>query len=164
MPNWGPVTPRTRDPEQVRGITLYALTAVLAVAGAAWFLASAPRTGEDPRTVAGRQALARLVPDVPGQIQAETVVVATGSTVERNVPAPGGSYVLVVACAGAGEDRVRVRLSSTTVDSGRVVPCVEDPPLVELNTALGSMFFMSVTSEAAGETVFRWRLVRAGTL
>ncbi len=148
----------------MRGITLYALTAVLAAAGAAWFFASAPRMGEDPRTVAGRGALELVVPDVAGQIQAETVVLARGATAERNVPVSRGSYVLVVACTGAGEDQVRVRLSTTTVDSGRAVPCVEDPEPVELGTALGSMFFMSVVSEADGETVLRWRLVRAGPL
>jgi hypothetical protein len=147
-----------------RGIVLYTLAAVLVAAGSVWFFASAPRTGEDPRTVAGRRALALAVPDVPGQIQAETLVLAAGDATERNVPVGRGSYVLVLACTGTDEDQVRVRLSTTTVDSGRAVPCVEEPSPVALSTALGSMFFMSMASEADGETVVRWRLVRSGSL
>lgn len=143
-------------------MTLYGLTAALATAGAAVFVATAPRTGEDPRIVAGRASVERAVPDVPEQAEAETLVLAAGSRAERNAPVQGGSFTLTMACAGEGQ--IRVRLSITTIDSGRAVKCGDEPGAVELEVGLASMFFLSVAAESETETVFRWRLTRSRTL
>lgn len=143
-------------------MTLYGLAALVAVAGATAFVATAPRTGEDPRVVAGRESLERLIPDLPLQAAAETMVLAPDSRAERNTPVRGGSFTLTIACAGEGQ--IRVRLSTTTVDSGRAVKCAEEPGVVELDVGLASMFFLSVAAESGTETVFRWRITRARSL
>ncbi|MFI7596809.1 DUF6023 family protein [Actinoplanes sp. NPDC049681] len=147
----------TRD--RAQGVTLYALAALLVAAGGVWFLRAAPDRGEDPRITAGRRTVELLLPEVPMQAQAETMVLAAGDQAERSSAVRGGSYELAVACLGSG--RVRVRLSSATDDSGRAVPCAaESPEKVEVSVALASAFFMAVSAETEGTSVFRWRLTR----
>ncbi|WP_067509107.1 DUF6023 family protein [Actinoplanes sp. TFC3] len=143
-----------------RGAALYASALVLLVVGAVWFFRAAPRTGEDPLVAAGRTAVERIVPDTALQAGAETIVLAAGSTVERNTEVRGGSYVLLMACAG--RQQVRVRLSTTTVDSGKAVRCAAQPLTVTLDVALASQLFLAVTSEDGESVVFRWRLMPAG--
>ncbi len=147
--------------ERARSAALYGLTATVAAAGATAFVVTAPRTGENPRVVAGRRTVERLIPDSPLQTGAETMVLAGGSRAERNTPVPGGSFTLTMACAGEG--RIRVRLSTTTVDSGRAVRCAAEPGTVELEVGLASMFFLSVAAESESESVFRWRITRANS-
>jgi len=142
------------------GAALYALALVLLLAGGVWFVRAAPVTGEDPAVAAGRVTVERLLPDVPRQAHAETLVVAGGARTERTTSVPGGAYVLAMLCVGDGQ--VRVRMSATGVDSGRAVPCApEDPEPVELAVGLADDFFIAVSAETEGPVVFRWRITRA---
>jgi hypothetical protein len=147
--------------ERVRGTVLYALSAVLLLAGGVWFVRSAPDDGDDPRVVAWRQTAVRLLPDQPLQVTSDTIVVTGDMSTERTADVQGGSYALSMICLGDG-GQVRVRLSASgDEDSGRGVPCSSDPSTVTLTVALASDFFMLVAGETEGGTaVFRWRLDR----
>jgi hypothetical protein len=145
-------------------VALYAFTAVVLVAGAVWFVAADPGTGEDERVAEWRATVERVVPDLPRQAVADTMVLSGSTTRERTTPVDGGSYTLTMVCAGTG--RVRVRLSSFGNDSGRAVRCADSPESEQLTVGLADEFFLLVTSEPddpAG-AVFRWRLDRAGAL
>jgi hypothetical protein len=142
--------------------TPYALALVLLVAGVVWFVRAAPETGEDPAVTAGRETVERLLPDLPRQAQAETMILAAGVRTERSTAVPGGSYVLAMLCVGDGQ--VRVRLSASGEDSGRAVPCAaSDPKPVSLTVGLADDLFMAVSAETAGPAVFRWRVTRTRT-
>jgi len=146
--------------DRAAGVTLYALALVLLFAGAVWFVRAAPAVGEDPAIVAGRATVERLLPDLPRQAQAETLVLAAGGRTERSTAVIGGSYSLVMLCVGAGQ--VRVRLSMVGADSGRAVPCAaREPQPVELTVAVADDFFMAVSAETRGPAVFRWRVTRS---
>ncbi|MFI7542960.1 DUF6023 family protein [Actinoplanes sp. NPDC049599] len=146
--------------DRATGAALYAFALVLLVAGGVWFVRAAPDTGEDPALVAGRITVERLLPDLPRQAEAETVVLAAGKRAERNTAVQGGSYALAMLCVGAGQ--VRVRLSDTGLDSGRAVPCDrQDPQPVELTVGLADALFLAMSAETEGPAVFRWRVVRS---
>ena len=146
--------------DRAAGAALYASALVLLVAGGVWFVRTAPETGEDPAVAAGRVTVERLLPDLPRQAEAETVVLASGKRAERNTPVQGGSYTLALLCVGDGQ--IRVRLSDTGLDSGRAVPCQQrDPQPVELTVGLADELFMAMSAETDGPAVFRWRVVRA---
>jgi hypothetical protein len=139
---------------------LYALTGVLLLGGGVWFLRAAPDTGADPRIAGWRETAERLLPDLPLQAMAETIVLTGELGTERSAPVDGGSYSLSMICAGTGQ--VRVRLSSTGNDSGRAVQCGETPEVDRLRVAVADEFFMRLTAENdEGGAVFRWRLERA---
>ncbi|GAA3344271.1 hypothetical protein GCM10020358_46850 [Amorphoplanes nipponensis] len=146
--------------DRAAGVMLYALALVLLAGGVVWFVRAAPDVGEDPAVVAGRVTVERLLPDLPRQAQAETMVLAAGRRTERSTAVVGGSYSLVMLCVGDGQ--VRVRLSAVGTDSGRAVPCAADEPQpVELTVGLADDFFMAVSAETRGAAVFRWRVTRA---
>ena len=146
--------------ERARGVTLYALALVLVAAGGFWFFRTAPDVGKDEDIAAGRRTVEALLPDVPSQAEAETMVLAAGDREERNTSVRGGSYAVALACAGDGQ--VRVRLSTTSEDSGRAVPCArERPETVEFTVGLASVFYMVVSAETEEPAVFRWRLIRS---
>ena len=148
--------------DRATGVTLYALALILLFAGGVWFVRAAPDLGEDPVVVAGRVAVERLLPDVPRQAQAETMVLAEGVRTERSTVLAGGSYALAMLCVGAGQ--VRVRLSATSEDSGRAVPCAaREPQPVELTVGLANDLFLAVSAETRGTAVFRWRVTRTRT-
>ncbi|MFI5932506.1 DUF6023 family protein [Actinoplanes sp. NPDC051494] len=147
--------------DRALGVTLYALAVLLLAAGASWFFTAVPRIGEDPALTDGRRALERLIPELPLQADAETLVIGPGSMADRSSAVRGGAYALVVACAGEG--RLRLRLSTTTTDPGRVIPCAARPAPVELTVTPAGMFFLTVNSESEREVAFRWRLTRATT-
>lgn len=143
-------------------MTLYALALVLVAAGGFWFFRTAPDTGEHEGLAAGRRTLEALLPDVPAQAEAETMVLAAGDREVRNTSVRGGSYAVALACVGDGQ--VRVRLSTTSQDSGRAVRCApEQPETVELTVGLANAFYMVVSAETAEPAVFRWRLIRSRT-
>lgn len=145
--------------DRAAGAALYAFALVLLLAGGVWFVRAAPDLGEDPAVVAGRITVERLLPDVPRQAQAETMVLAEGARAERSTTVSGGSYTLAMLCVGAGQ--VRVRLSATGEDSGRAVPCAaQDPQPVELTVGLADDLHLAVSAETRGTTVFRWRITR----
>jgi hypothetical protein len=98
-----------------------------------------------------------MLPDLPLQADAETMVLAAGGRTERSTSVPGGSYALAMLCVGDGQ--VRVRLSAKGVDSGRAVPCEEgEPEAEELMVGLADEFFIAVSAETDGPVVFRWRV------
>ena len=145
--------------DRATGVTLYALALVLLLAGVVWFVRAAPEVGEAAAVVAGRAAVERLLPDVPRQAQAETMVLAEGVRTERRPVLAGGSYALAMLCVGAGQ--VRVRLSTAGEDSGRAVPCAaREPQPVELTVGLANDLFFAVSAETRGTAVFRWRVTR----
>jgi hypothetical protein len=138
---------------------LYALTGVLLLGGGVWFLRAAPETGADPRIATWRATAERLLPDLPAQAMAETMVLNGGPGTDRTTPVDGGSYLLAMICAGTGQ--VRVQLSSTGNDSGRAVQCGDAPEIDRLRVAVADEFFMRVSAENdEGGAVFRWRLER----
>ncbi|MEV4704757.1 DUF6023 family protein [Actinoplanes sp. NPDC049316] len=146
--------------ERAQGWTLYALALLLALAGGFWFVRTAPDTGEAEGIAAGRRTLETLLPDVPLQAQAETLVLGAGENEERNKAVRSGSYAIALACVGEGQ--VRVRLSTTSEDSGRAVRCArERPETVEFTVALADAFYMVVSAETQDTSVFRWRLTRS---
>jgi len=146
--------------DRARGATLYLLAAIVLVAGGVWFFAAAPATGAHPALVAGREIAEGLLPDLPLQVEAETMVLAAGVRQERSTPVPGGSYALEVLCVGDGQ--VRVWLSATGAESGRAVRCAEaNPEPIVLTMGLADEFFMAASAETDGPAVFRWRFTRA---
>ena len=148
----------TRD--RAQGVTLLVLAALLLLAGGTWFVRAAPDTREHDGIAAGRRTLEALVPDLPAQAGAETMVMAAGERKQRNSSVRGGSYAVALACVGDGQ--VRVSLSTTSADSGRAVPCSrERPETVELTVALAEAFYMVVSAETRTPAVFRWRLIRS---
>ena len=141
------------------GVVLYSLAGLVLLAGGVWFFLAAPVTDESPQVVAWRATAERVLPDLPLQEMAETLVISGPS--ERTAPVDGGSYLLSMVCAGLG-GQVRVQLGTGT-DSGRVVPCGEqDPGVARLGVALADELRMrlSTENESAG-VVFRWRLERS---
>jgi hypothetical protein len=146
--------------DRVAGAAPYALALVLLMAGGVWFVRAAPETGEDPAVAAGRATVERLLPDLPRQAEAETMVLGAEKRAERNTAVQGGSYTLAMLCVGDGQ--VRVRLSDTGLDSGRAVPCDRrEPQPVEITVGLADELFMAVSAETDGPAVFRWRIIRA---
>jgi hypothetical protein len=124
-----------------------------------WFVRAAPEVGEDPAVAAGRATVERLLPDLPLQAEAETMVLAAGVRTERSSSVVGGAYVLAMLCVGTGQ--VRVRLSATGEDSGRAVPCGRgEPEPVELTVGLADALYLAVSAETRGSAVFRWRVTR----
>ncbi|GLY97017.1 DUF6023 family protein [Actinoplanes sp. NBRC 103695] len=145
--------------ERIRGVTLYALAAVVLLGGGLWFVRAAPQTGEDPRLRAWQQKVERVLPDVPLQALADTVTLTGDLATERTSPVDRGSYSLVMACAGTG--KVRVRVSNNRRDSGRAILCSENPVVGRLAVALADEFYIQVSGEEDhGGAVFRWRLER----
>jgi hypothetical protein len=146
---------------RARGVVLYTLAVVLLLAGAFWYVRSAPADGIDPRVKAWQRSAGNLLPDRPLQVVADTIVMAGGSTTQRNHSVDGGAYSLSMVCLGE-RGAVRIRLSSTGYDSGRAVPCGESPQTMSLTVALADEFSMQVDAETDGSVaVFRWRLDRA---
>lgn len=148
---------------RTRGVVLYSLAAVLLLGGAFWYVRAAPVGGAnaDPRVAAWRAAAGHLLPDLPLQVTADTIVMSAGSSTQRTQPVTGGSYALSMICLG---DRgvVRVRLSATGYDSGRAVPCAAAPSSVTITVGLADEFLMRVDAETDSTVaVFRWRLDRA---
>ena len=147
--------------ERRRGVLLYALSAVLLLAGGVWFFRSAPGDYVDPRVPAWRQSATNLLPDLPTQVIADTIVMQDGIAAERTTTVGGGSYALTMVCVGE-RGSVRVRLSSSGTDSGRAVPCAEAPGSVTLTVALSEDFYLRASAETGGAAaVFRWRLEHA---
>ena len=148
--------------ERGRGVVLYALAGILLLAGALWFHRAAPVGAEDPRVKSWRAAAVRLLPDLPFQVTADTVVLPGGTSTHRDQSVDGGSYSLSMVCL-AESGSVRVRLSTSGDDSGRAVPCAaRSPASVSLTVGLADDFFLQMSAETGGRTaVFRWRLDRA---
>lgn len=148
---------------RTRGWVLYAVAAVLLLAGAAWYVRSAPAGGPAPdsRVAGWRSAAGSLLPDLPLQVTAVTMVIAGGSSAQRTQPVTGGSYTVSMICLG-DHGAVRVRLSATGYDSGRAVPCAASAPsTVTLTVGLADDFVLYATAETdADVAVFRWRLSR----
>jgi Family of unknown function (DUF6023) len=148
---------------RARGAVLYALAVVLLLGFAVWYVRAAPPGGPsaDPRVPGWRAAAGRLLPDLPLQVTAETIVMSGGTTTQRTRPVSGGSYALSMICLG-DQGAVRVRLSASGYDSGRAVPCRESPSSVTLTVGLADEFLMRVNAETdSSPAVFRWRLDRA---
>jgi len=145
---------------RANGVVLYSLAALLLIGGGLWFFRTAPDFGPDPRLAVWRAAVLRVVPDLASQINSATMVVgAAAPSSERLDGLDSGAYTLMVACAGDPVGRIRIRLSATGTDSGRAVPCAEEPKPVTLTVALADSFVMLVSAETAGRpAVFRWRL------
>ena len=145
--------------ERRRGWLLYALSAVLLLGGAVWYFRSAPTAGSaDPRVAGWRDAAARLLPDRPSQVRADTVVMTPSASTDRTESVRGGSYRLTMVCLGES-GRIRVRLSSSGDDSGRGVLCSEAPTPVEITVGPVAEFFLRISAEIEGSVaVFRWRL------
>jgi hypothetical protein len=145
--------------DRARGAVLYALAAVVLVAGGLWFFRAAPRTGVDPRVAQWRATAEQLLPDLPLQTMADTIVLTGDISTERTSPVDGGSYALSMICAGTGQ--VRVRLSSGGTDSRLAVRCSDAPTARRLQVLLAGELFLSLSAEEHdGGAVFRWRLER----
>jgi len=148
--------------DRTRGALLYSLAGLVMLGGGLWFFRAAPETGVDPRVAEWQETAERLLPDLPLQTTADTIVLSGDISTERNTPVDGGSYLLSVICAGTGQ--VRVRLSSSGLnDSGRGVPCSDSPTAEQLPVGLAEEFHLTVSAEPGeGSAVFRWRLERTG--
>ena len=148
--------------DRTRGALLYSLAGLVLLGGGVWFFRAAPETGLDPRVSEWQATVEQLLPDMPLQTMADTIVLTGDLSTERNSPVVGGPYSLSVICAGTGQ--VRVRLSSPGGnDSGRAVRCSDNPLPERLRFSLADEFYMSVSGEQeAGGAVFRWRLERVG--
>jgi Family of unknown function (DUF6023) len=150
---------------RARGVVLYSLAAALLLGGAFWYVRAAPSsagTAADPRVAGWRAAAGRLLPDVPQQVTAGTVVISGGTSAQRTQPVTGGSYTLSMICLG-DHGAVRVRLSGKGYDSGRAVPCAATPQPVTVTVGLADQFYMLADAETdSAAAVFRWRLERAG--
>ena len=145
--------------DRKRGVLLYSLAGVVLLIGGLWFFGAAPQTGVDPRVAEWQTTAERLLPDLPLQTMADTIVLTGDIATERTSPVDGGSYALSMICAGTGQ--VRVRLSSNGTDSGLAVRCSDAPTERRLRVALAGEFFLSVSAEEDdGGAVFRWRLER----
>ncbi|MFG1605784.1 DUF6023 family protein [Actinoplanes sp. NPDC049265] len=144
--------------ERLRGVLLYGLAAVVLLGGGLWFVRAAPLTGADPRLQAWQETVEGLLPDRPRAL-AETVRLDGDRAAERTSPVDSGSYTLAMVCAGTG--RARVRVSTNRRDSGRAVPCSDNPEIGRLDVALADEFYIEITGEdEQSGAVFRWRLER----
>ena len=146
-------------PERARGLQLYALAGLVLIGGGVWFVRARPELGVDPRLAGWRTAVTLALPDVQPQVDADTLVLGTGTDRQATVAVPGGSFTLTMICAGSGFVRVRV---STGNDSGLAIACAARPKPVTITVGLASQFFLSMESETVG-AVFRWRLTQANT-
>ncbi len=146
--------------DRTRGALLYSLTGAVLLGGGLWFFGTAPEDGRDPRIARWQATVEERLPDLAMQTLADTMVVGGDLSTERTSPVDGGWYALSVVCAGTGQ--VRVRLSSSDGnDTGRAVPCSDDPSPQRLQVALADEFYLSVAAEESdGGAVFRWRLER----
>ena len=147
-------------PDRTRGVLLYALAGAVLLGGGVWFFRAAPPSGLDPRVARWQATAEEMLPDLALQTMADTIVITSDVSTERNAPVDGGSYSLSMVCAGTGQ--VRVRLSSSgSNDSGLAVRCSDEPTPEQLRVALADEFYMSVSGEQDdGGAVFRWRLER----
>jgi hypothetical protein len=145
--------------ERSRGVVLYGLTALMLAGGVFWFLRAAPSTEVDPRVAAWRETAESVLPDLPLQADADTIVLRGEQAAERSTAIDGGSYALSMLCAGTGQ--VRVRVSTGDNDSGRAVRCSDEPTPETIRVALADEFYLQVSAEEdGGGAVFRWRLQR----
>ena len=149
------------DPgERARHALLYVIFVGLLVSGGLWYLRTAPDPGEDPRVALWRRSAVEQLPDLPLQVAADTMVMAENGSAVRTTSVAGGSYDLTMICLGDG-GRVRVRLSTTSRDTGRGIPCAQPPSQVTVTVGLDANFFMEVAGETDGTAVFRWRQDRS---
>lgn len=150
-----------RPGDRAQGFVLYGLTALVLLAGGAWFVLADPIADEPAELAAWRAAAEESLPDLPLQAMAETLVLSSGGRTERTTPVDGGSYTLSMVCAGP-TGQVRVRLG-TGPESGRAVPCRETVPSVDrVRVALVGELTMRLSAENdTGGAVFRWRLERS---
>ena len=145
--------------ERSRGIVLYALTGLMLAVGGVWFVRSAPVKELDPRVEAWQATAERELPDQPLQVDADTMVVRGGRTAERNAQIDVGFFALTMICVGTGH--VRVRVSTGGDDSGRAVPCSDDPSPQTIRMGLAGQFYLHVSGEEnRSAAVFRWQLQR----
>jgi hypothetical protein len=140
----------------VIGALLYALGALLLVAGTLWWVRAAPPAGTDPRVKGWRTSVEQLLPDRADQLAAGTVVIRAGGTSEVTALTRPGRHYLYFLCAGEGQ--VLIRLSSSGADSGRLVRCAERPDLQSLAVALADQFYLMVSGPGTTTVVFRWQL------
>lgn len=138
---------------------LYVIFGTLLLSGGLWYFRTAPEPGEDPRVTVWRQSAVEQLPDMPLQVAADTMVLTGNASAVRTKAVAGGAYDLTMICLGDG-GQVRVRLSTTSQDTGRGIPCAQPPTQTTLTFGLDANFFMEVSGETAGTAVFRWRLDR----
>lgn len=146
-------------PDRVSGVLLYAGAVVVLAVGAAWWIRAAPPLdGTGARVSAWRRTVEEVVPERVDQVEARTYVLNPGDDLDAEVEVRPGQHQLTLVCAGRGQ--VRVRFTSAGMDSGRAVPCAEEPGLLMIPAALGERLFLDIVAESQGQAVFRWQLLR----
>ena len=115
------MTPSTAD--RANGAVLYASTAVVLAAGAAWWFSAAPAVEVDDQMTAWRSAVEKSAPDRSDQVDARTTVVSPGETGSASGEASPGPYELVLACAGRGQVQSHTfsQATAATGDEGDLV-------------------------------------------
>jgi hypothetical protein len=151
------VTAPRRD--RITGAVLSAVTALLVVAGATWWVRAAPALEQQSQVSAWRASAQRLLPDRFERVAAGTVVIRAYGASEVDAETRPGRHYLYFLCAGHGQ--VLIRLSSGGPESGRVVEC-EDPPVVQtLEVGLADRFTLQISGGMGSTVVFRWLLTIA---
>ncbi|MFF5295479.1 DUF6023 family protein [Paractinoplanes globisporus] len=146
--------------DRARGVALYATTAVLLAGGVTWWFRAAPGEEIDPMIPQWRASAQQLLPDVPGQDDADTIPLAAGSDHQVVAVVDTGKYQISVVCVGGQNSQVRVSLGEAATDSGRGLDCSDDPQSDRFDVGAAGRLRMFVVVSDAGPVVFRYTLLR----
>lgn len=146
--------------ERTRGTILYATAGFLVAAGSTWWVLAAPPELSDDPVAQWKSAVEQQLPDVDGQVDAQTVALPAGAeqTVESFVDT--GSYRVSLVCRGGPESFVRVSLSRSSNDSGLGVRCSGELPPDSFEVGLSGVMRMNITVGDDGPVIFRYSLQR----
>lgn len=146
--------------DRARGVALYATAAALLAGGVAWWLAAAPGEEIDPMIAQWRLSAQRLLPDTPGQQDADTVAMAAGSDHQVVSMVESGKYRISVVCVGGSDSQVRVSLGEAGTDSGHGLGCSDDARSDQFEVGTSGQLRIHVSVSDAGPVVFRYTLLQ----
>jgi hypothetical protein len=144
--------------ERGRGAVLNLLTALILIAGAAWWWSAIPREPADDRLLGWRLAAEQLLPESGEQQMSSTVALADGDGHVEVAEVDGGEFLVSVVCAG--EDGSRVRVSLGTQETGRGMRCSGSRTPEVFSVGLAKELHLRVNVEESGPVVFRYTLQR----
>jgi uncharacterized protein DUF6023 len=144
--------------ERTRGAVLYALAALVLIAGGFWWLRAAPDGSADSRLDRWRQDAMRLLPNSGDQEDGDMIELAANVDHEIESPVAGGVYQVSAVCVGPPDSMVRVSQAGAEDYTGRALVCGQRVATFEVNVA--EQLRMSVRAGPAGPLVFRYTVSR----
>ena len=148
--------------ERTRGLLLYAFAALLATAGAVWWVRAAPREHSTAPIEAWQASAERLLPDAEPQADGDTLALAAAMDHEVDANVDNGEYQVSVVCVGGTGSQVRVSLGIEGSDSGRGLQCAGDHDPDSFVVSVAGQLRMTVSVNEVGPVVFRYVLQPTG--